>query len=97
MTTTNTETLSTNAEQIIDASSATLNDRTTAVIKNTDASITVYLGDSGVDSADGFPLLGGETLVIELGPDDDVWAVAASGTPAVSILLTRVGTAVSND
>lgn len=97
MLTTNTETLSTTPEQVIDASSASLNDRTTAVIRNNDAAITIYLGGSDVDAADGFPLLAAETLVIDLGPDDDLWAVAASGTPTLSILLTRVGVSVSND
>lgn len=97
MLTTNTESLSTSAERIIDAGAASVNDRTTALVKNNDAAITVYLGGSDVDTTDGFPLPAGSTLVIDLGRGDDVWAVAASGTPTVSVLLTRVGETVSND
>lgn len=62
--------------------------RVRVVVRNLSASITVYVGDSGVDSGDGFPLFSntpaGES--VSLFTEAAVYAIAASGTPSVSYI-----------
>lgn len=78
-----TTTLSTSAQQIVAAGSLT-NQRT---IKNTDASITIYLGPSGVTASNGYPLKPGETITFDArNTSAALFAVAASGTPVVSAI-----------
>jgi len=64
------------------------------IIQNTEASngIVVYLGTSSVSTtAYGISLAGGTTVTIDsLLPTEDLYAIAASGTPKISILaITR--------
>lgn len=75
--------LSTAAAQIV-AANALPNQRT---IKNTDASITIYVGPAGVTAANGFPLKPGESVKFDA-PNTTaaLFAVAASGTPIVSAI-----------
>jgi hypothetical protein len=78
-----TTTLSASAQQIVAAGSLT-NQRT---IKNTDASITIYLGPSGVTASNGYPLKPGETITFDArNTSAALFAVAASGTPVVSAI-----------
>lgn len=74
--------LSTTAEEI-----AVVKDgRDVIEVKNSDSSISIYLGvDSYVSASNGHLLKAGEAFVFEryVGP---VWAVAASGTPTVTII-----------
>ena len=73
--------LSVTAETIAEARE----DRTRLVVKNNDGSIAVYVGDSlGVASNSGFALAAGESIAIY--STAAVFAIAASGTPTVSIL-----------
>lgn len=74
--------LSTTAEKIASVSAG----QHRVIVKNTDASITVYLGHSdAVTSANGMPLLAGESIALYT--RGEVWAIAASGTPTVAIIL----------
>ena len=55
-------------------------------IKNADAAISVYLGaDTSVTTSTGHLLKAGEAFAFENMPDE-VWAIAASGTPTVTII-----------
>lgn len=57
------------------------------LIKNTHASITIYIGGSDVDSTHGYPVLAGEALPLGgVGAGDLLYAVAASSTVVVAIL-----------
>ena len=74
--------LSTSAEVVLAANQH----RVFAEIKNTDASISVYIGpDSGVTSSNGHLLKAGEAFSFENMPDA-VYMIAASGTPTVTII-----------
>lgn len=84
-------TLSTTAELI--ASGGAGADKKTVMIRA--ASATVYLGGASVTSDDGFPLNENETISLELGPQDDLYAIAASGTPTINVLVTRSNARVS--
>lgn len=55
------------------------------IIRNHDASISVYIGNPGVTSATGILLKAGETITINT--RGAVSAVAASGTPTVGFLI----------
>lgn len=56
--------------------------RMAAILRNTDASITIYVGDSSVDSTY-FSLPAGASLALTT--TAAVYAVAASGTPTLAI------------
>jgi len=57
-------------------------------IQNTDASIVVYIGGAGVTSTSyGVSLSAGQSVTIDsLGPNEVVYAIAASGSPKVALL-----------
>jgi len=61
----------------------------TISIQNTDATITVYLGGSTVSSSSyGVQLIAGASVTLDsLGPEDVIYAIAASGTPKVATLM----------
>lgn len=59
--------------------------RRMAEVKNTDASISVYVGASGVTSSTGHLLKAGESFVFE-DFDGAIYAVAASSTPTVTVI-----------
>jgi len=85
-------TLSTTAELI--ASGGSASNRKTIMIR--DASDTVYIGGPTVTAANGFPIYVDEIFSIELGSQDDLYAIAGSGTPTINVLVSgsnaRVGT-----
>lgn len=73
--------LSTNSELI----SAANESRSRILVKNTDASIVVYVGEAtGVTSSTGFPLAAGESVALYT--TAAVYAIAASGTPSIAIV-----------
>jgi hypothetical protein len=57
-------------------------------IKNVDGAITVYLGGSNVTNAgaNGYELIAGASIAMDLYAGDELYAVAASGTPSIRIL-----------
>jgi len=57
--------------------------RRSVVIQNIDAAITVYIGVSGVSSSDGFPLAAGQSLTLDKAAGAAIYAISASGTPAL--------------
>jgi hypothetical protein len=72
------------ADEIAYASTLTIS------VQNTDDTIVVYLGGSGVTSSNyGYKLLPGITFAADLAPDDELYAVAASGTPKVAIIKVQ--------
>ena len=84
---TNKETLSTTAELLVTSAGATANLPKTVVLTGGSAA-DIYIGGSDVSAAEGYPI-GAGTLTILLGPGDDLWAVAGSGTPTINVLVTR--------
>lgn len=85
------EALSTTAEALFTANfckSASVGDPIQVTVRNDDASIVVYLGDSDVSSSNGFALVAGAAVSFDLtSPTDyrELYAVAASGTPELHI------------
>lgn len=73
-----TNALSTTAEIVL----AARPQRIQAILLNTDASITMYVGDASVDSTY-FPLKGGASMTLTT--TAVVYAVAATGTPTLAI------------
>lgn len=74
--------LSTTAEIIFAANSGV----TRRIIKNSDASISVAIGTADtVTTSNGFLLKAGEQVIIE-GYNGILYAIAASGTPSVSLI-----------
>lgn len=60
------------------------------VILLRDASADIYLGGSAVTgAANGFKLATTDVLSLTLLQGDELYAVAAAGTPTVAILVTR--------
>ena len=47
---------------------------------------TVYLGASGVTTADGYPLAAGEHIAVDLERGESVYGIVASGTVEVRVL-----------
>jgi hypothetical protein len=84
------EALSTTAELVYTANNGSADAPQSIVIYNADASIVVYVGGEGVDTTDGFPLAAGASVSIDLMAGDEVWAVAASGSPNINMLFNRV-------
>lgn len=85
------EALSTTAEAIFTANfckSASVTHPIEVVLRNDDASIVIYIGDSDVSSTNGFALIAGAALAFSLtSPTDykELYAVAASGTPELHV------------
>jgi hypothetical protein len=61
----------------------------TISVQNTDASIVVYLGGSTVTTSSyGVSLAAGSSITLDsLSPNEKLYAIAASGTPKVAILM----------
>lgn len=58
-------------------------------IKNTDASASVHLGGSAVTASDGFTLIAGATLQLDLTQNDYLYGITSSGTVVVHVLALR--------
>lgn len=78
-------TLSTTAELIATGGGGA--DKKTVMVR--EASATVFLGGATVTAADGFPLKVDEVFSLELGPQDDLYAIASAGTPTINVIATR--------
>lgn len=74
------QTLSTSAALVSGGSSS----RGTVLVRNLDASISIYVGSAGVTSSTGMLIKAGESITIRT--SGALYAVAASGTPAVAVL-----------
>jgi hypothetical protein len=62
-----------------------------AVALNNNGSATVYIGDSDVTTATGFPLAAGASISFNLdGPSDALYGIVASGTVEVRVLEVGV-------
>jgi hypothetical protein len=73
------------------ANEAAYESKVSLSIQNLDSSIIVYLGSSSVTTSSyGFSLLAGQTYTIDLLASDQLYAIAASGTPNVAVLAAEV-------
>jgi hypothetical protein len=59
-------------------------------IRNRHASASVDVGASGVVSGAGFELLAGESITMDVGRGEDVYAICASGTVICHVLEVGV-------
>lgn len=62
----------------------------TAELDNTDASVTVYVGGPDVTTSTGTRLLAQAQKAYDLGPDDALYGIVASGSVSVRVLETGV-------
>jgi hypothetical protein len=59
-------------------------------MQNIDSSINIYIGTSTVTSSSyGFKLIPGGALSLDIMSGDDLYAIAASGTPSVAVILVQ--------
>lgn len=79
---TDSHTLSTSASEILAENEA----RRSAIIQNIDASITVYVGVSGVTTGNGLKLKPGQSVTLDKAAGAAIYAIAASGTPELRTL-----------
>jgi hypothetical protein len=90
MITSTVHTLSTSAEKIVDAVQATATSKIRVVLSEPSADI--HVGGVGVTTALGTKVVATTgTLTLDLGPGDDLYAIAASGTPTVRVLTVGSG------
>lgn len=73
-------TLSTAAQVVIAASTA----RRSVIVRNTDASISIYVGAAGVTTTTGMIVKAGEAVTINT--TAAIYAIAVSGTPVANTL-----------
>jgi hypothetical protein len=71
-------------QQVLNASTATLlmaarPTRRCALVTNSDATITIYVGNAGVTASTGQPIKAGNSLTMPI--TGAIYAIAASGTP----------------
>jgi len=60
-------------------------------VQNLDSSATVFLGDSTITTSSyGYALLPGASISFDLLADDQLFAIASTGTPNVAVLATEV-------
>jgi len=82
-----------NTSEVIVGTSATLLRQAdadgSAVAISNDHGSTVYVGPAGVTVANGFPLATGSVLSLDLGPSAELYAVSASGSHAVRIMVAE--------
>lgn len=80
--------LTTTAEKIVSADGVDASKPRMVCLSS--ASAAIYIGGATVDATDGYPLdATSSPLTLVLGPGDDLWAIAGSGTPTVRVLVTR--------
>jgi len=73
------------ANQVVYESKASIS------VQNLDSGITIYLGSSSVTSSSyGYKLLAGQSFSVDLLASDQLYAIAASGTPNVAIFAAEV-------
>ena len=56
------------------------------LVRNRDASASVYIGASNVTTATGYELLAGESLPVDLDPGEDIYAICAASTVTCHVL-----------
>lgn len=68
--------------------SAALTDRAGVIVKNTDASTTIYLGFTAgqATTSNGYPLTSGEAIGMDIAAGVSIYAASASGTVSVAIM-----------
>lgn len=70
----------------LDTSSETDLARGSSVAVYNNGSATIYVGDSDVTTATGFPLAAGASLSLDLDPAESLYGVVASGTVEARVL-----------
>ncbi len=60
------------------------------LVYNNHATITIYVGGPDLTTANGMLVVAGASVSLDLIVGDEVYAIAASGTPEVRLLFNRV-------
>ena len=60
------------------------------LIRNRDASASVFLGASGVTTGTGYELLAGESLPLDMGRGESLYGICAAGTVSCHVLEVGV-------
>lgn len=86
-------TISTTPQVVVNGEGGSASIPVSAVILNpTTATATVYVGGANLTSAttatNGFPLVAGASMNLDV-VTEDIYAVTASGTQAISVMLLR--------
>lgn len=85
-----THTLSTTPKLVATGRNSNVVDDTIAIVSAPSAEI--YIGGPDVTAANGTPVVITTGQVrVDLGPDDELWAIASAATPTVRVLTTRSG------
>lgn len=85
-----TTTLSTSSALVYRSTNGHAEAPQTLLVKNVDTTITAYVGGEDVTSANGMEVKAGEVLAVDLISGDEVYMIAASGTPEMRLLYNRV-------
>jgi hypothetical protein len=85
----NIHTLSTTREKIAEGGGAKGLPNQVTVIGASDANVRI--GGADVDSTNGIPLATTTVIQFNIGPGDDLYAIATTGTPTVRTLTTGSG------
>lgn len=62
-----------------------------AVVFNTDATNTVYLGAAGVTAATGFPLAAGASLSLQAVDSETLWGITGGASVVLAVMLLAGG------
>lgn len=60
------------------------------MVRNRDASLSVFLGGADVTAAAGFEVLPGESVPVDLFTNDTLWAITASGSALCHVIQAGV-------
>lgn len=61
----------------------------TVILTNIDATVTVYIGGSGVTTSIGKQLLAGQSLSGTFNTDEDIYGIVSAGTLVVDYLMNQ--------
>lgn len=66
-----------------------LSDPLPVLVRNLDATVTIWIGGSDVSATNGYELLAGESLALSLYGESEIPNAFAVGTPKLSVLCGR--------
>lgn len=84
--------LSTAAAKVATPANGRVDDPIPVIVQNLDTVITEYIGGSTVTNSgatQGIALLPGQIITMTLMQGDNLYAIAASGTPSICVMLGR--------
>lgn len=83
-------TVATTATELSGSDSGGSTSGQTVLVKVPAGGATVYVGGSGVTTADGFPIAAGESQKFDLAGGEQIYGIVAATTQAVNVIRTGV-------